>query len=516
MLITRNTKINIIIVALIGTALLVVGAVVGEKMFLYSIPVIFYPVIIIYWASLVNLKVVNYRIRRLFLLLAANLVYWSFIQIYKYNMLENEITIIRYSWYSYYIPLVSFPLLCFMIALGIGDSELGRYNRLLSLLWCVAGAMILMVFTNDLHEWVFIFYNGFELSNSDYRYGPGYYIIMMWILVLISLSLLISIRKIVFAAVRRDVWIPTIIFVIGVIYGLLNSFTRIFYYHDMKILRFQQMFSTLIIAFWESCIQIGMVRSNRNYDRLFVASSTNMVIQDKSNNIVYSTNGFQKDTTAGSGRRIHRMDITGGSVVWIDDISRLLEARSRLSDVKGVLSEEGELLKAEKEMQERKTRLMIRDRVYSMLSEKLEEKNQEIERLIDADIPNRIKLAKISVLGAYIKRWSNLKLLQEREHEQGNTVLATKELTLSIKESLEYAESMGLRSYLDMEKTLDYYDGNILIDIYEHFEVRLEKLLEAARYVYVRMYERNGGLVLEMTEDDEEEPSLRYQSGGER
>ena len=99
--------------------------------------------------------------------------------------------------------------------------------------------------------------------------------------------------------------------------------------------------------------------------------------------------------------------------MWIDDITRFRKIRARLTETRASLSEAGELIRAEQAIQEKKAKLEIRDRLFSDISMAMEKKNREIEELIESDMDIEQKLSRIAVVGAYIKRWSNLKLLQE-------------------------------------------------------------------------------------------------------
>ncbi|MCR5214114.1 MAG: hypothetical protein K6E10_06835 [Eubacterium sp.] len=415
----------------------------------------------------------------------------------------------RYTWYSYYIPMIAFPLINFFISLCLGKYDVEFLYKVFKPLLSVAITLVVLVYTNDFHQELFYFYNGFEHADNEYTYGPVYALIAIWIVVLQIISIVLTFRKISIDSAKKYIWIPLSFFILGIVFSCIIVFTDLLVIDGVTIIHFHQFYSVLIVGFWESCIQIGMVVSNRNYDKLFEASATNTVIQNSDRKIVYSTKGFENDKI-GKGRRIHRHSIAGGEVIWIDDISQLMEKRAQLSEVKEMLSQERELLSAEKRIQEKKVKLETRDRLYTNMSQRMEKKNQEIEDLIKSHMDDREKLARISVIGAYIKRWCNLSLLMNKD------MILVKELDLSVRESLEYAELAGIKSYLDFRVPEDkLYEGKAVIEIYERFGNNLEKLVGKVAFLYVKIDETDKGLLLEMTVDDDEEPELRYESGGE-
>ena len=334
------------------------------------------------------------------------------------------------------------PLVSYFISLSIGrdrDERLPLFSRLL-----IIPAISLLVFTitNDFHQKVFVFYNGIENGNHDYSYCWGFYIIIAWIVSIMLLSLITAILRSTKGESGKYVWIPILILVLGIIYGLLNTFTDLFYINGISI-KFQQVFSFILIIFWESFIQIGVIGSNRDYDFVFRKSSSNAVLLDNSNNIVYASDNF--DSTDAiyelneqpmiiNGKKLHKEKLQGGYVCWSEDISGLLDMQNRLNETLEELSEEGEILRAEKEIKKRKAALESRTRIYDELSRSLEDKCQRISELLDKDMDEHLKLAIVAVIGVYIKRWSNLKLLSE----SGD--MDVHELVLAVRESMDYLE----------------------------------------------------------------------------
>ena len=477
MLITKRTKRSIFLF-LISIIIIVLFSCYQFVVFRSSISIILSGVLVITWGAGLWLRIIDSRIRNLFILMISYVLVWFLIQFTKYNLIYSE-TGTRYLWYLFYIPLTMIPLVSYFISLSIGrdrDEKLPLLSRLL-----IIPAISLLVFTitNDFHQKVFVFYNGIENGNHDYSYCWGFYIIIAWIVSIMLLSLITAILRSTKGDSGKYIWIPILILVLGIIYGLLNTFTDLFYINGISI-KFQQVFSFILIIFWESFIQIGVIGSNRDYDYVFRKSSSNAVLLDNSNNIVYASDNF--DSTDAiyelneqpmiiNGKKFHKEKLQGGYVCWSEDISVLLDMQNRLNETLEELSEEGEILRAEKEIKKREAALESRTRIYDELSRSLEDKCQRISELLDKDMDEHLKLAIVAVIGVYIKRWSNIKLLSE----SGD--MDVHELVLAVRESMDYLELLGIHSELSVI-TNGSMSGEKILSLYEKFESSVESFIK--------------------------------------
>ncbi|MDO4491079.1 MAG: hypothetical protein Q4B85_08440 [Lachnospiraceae bacterium] len=95
----------------------------------------------------------------------------------KYAAILNDCVLLRYAWYAYYAPVLWIPLVLFYISMTIDP----RRKRMVFLVLKGFGwftlALILLVFTNDLHQQMFRFQPGFREWNSTYSYGWLYWLI---------------------------------------------------------------------------------------------------------------------------------------------------------------------------------------------------------------------------------------------------------------------------------------------------------------------------------------------------
>ena len=127
------------------------------------------------WGISVRARIVQVQARRYLTGIAALIVLWLVLRSLKYGIFNENVDARRYLWYGYYISMIYMPLMAFLVAMSLGKSENYRLPRWTGALYIVAGLILLMVLTNDLHRFVFVFPNN-VMSDRDYSYGPGYYI----------------------------------------------------------------------------------------------------------------------------------------------------------------------------------------------------------------------------------------------------------------------------------------------------------------------------------------------------
>lgn len=124
--------------------------------------------ILAYWTVSVINRVSDKNIRTG---LATTIILMSMVlllKLVKYNVVY-EGTAERYFWYSYYIPQCIAPVVFLKTVLGMARKSGKPLSNLWNLLFVPAVLLILLVFTNDVHEQVFSFAQGLENANSVYK-----------------------------------------------------------------------------------------------------------------------------------------------------------------------------------------------------------------------------------------------------------------------------------------------------------------------------------------------------------
>src|SRR5699024_3608977 len=116
------------------------------------------------------------------------IVGWLLLRLFKYQLPQDG-TLCRMCWYGYYIFQLALPaaLLYLTELLDRKEGEMRVVRPLWPPLACYA-LSVLLVLTNDLHQLVFRFDPAGDWA-SDYRYGPGYWIVAAFSLLFFALAL---------------------------------------------------------------------------------------------------------------------------------------------------------------------------------------------------------------------------------------------------------------------------------------------------------------------------------------
>ena len=205
-----------------------------------------------------------------------------FVRLLKYHVFYEE-TATRYLWYSYYIPQCIAPVVLLLTILGMGRQEGRPLSKGWYMLFLPAAMLIILVFTNDLHEQVFSFAEGLEYSNKKYKWEWGYYLILSWMVGLyLSIGVLLYVKCRI-SWCRKKAWIPLVLFVTCFILCVLREV------FDPSFIRMPEAVVFSVVIVFESLIRIGFIPSNVNHEGLFYLADISASIADKNLNVVLSS-----------------------------------------------------------------------------------------------------------------------------------------------------------------------------------------------------------------------------------
>ena len=111
------------------------------------------------WGYSIDRRIIQKQALHCLRLTAALMLVWLILRTLKYEFV-TDLTVARYIWYLYYLPMLFIPLLGVYIALSLGKSEEYRLTEKAGFLVAVPGILFLLVITNDLHQQVFAFSSG--------------------------------------------------------------------------------------------------------------------------------------------------------------------------------------------------------------------------------------------------------------------------------------------------------------------------------------------------------------------
>lgn len=432
--------------------------------------------------------------RNMLTAVAVMMILWFLLREFKWRFVTDP-DLLRWLWYAFYVPLMAIPLFAFLISLSLGEGEKFRLPRWTWAIWAVTAAVILTVLTNDLHSLAFVFPAGSPRSEDNYTYGPAFFAAALWGVALAAAAFFIMLRRYREPDRSRRLLLPLLPFFAAVAYLVL-------YVLRIPILpgyvRDLAAFDCLVFtAFFESCIRAGLIQSNSEYFRLFKDSGDiSAQILDDDLNVVYAARGAEnvdreiireaaEPVLLPSGKRLHKMRVRGGWAVWTEDISELLAVRETLELRQEELMERNALLELEYRREREHRAVEEQNRLYDLMLSRTKTQLAMADALA-AEYrrrPDRRILAKITVLGSFIKRRKDMVLSLESA-----PTLSEERLSSALDESCRALGTLGVRgTYLVRTGELD---GEAAAEIYDFFEAVIEAALDRARFISARVTRR--------------------------
>ena len=463
-------------------------------------------------ASLYN-RIIQTRIRCYMSAIALLMIFWFIIRTMKFYFISEELypDVVRHLWYLYYLSMLFIPLLAVYVAMSIGETEDSHLPMKAALLYIPTLFLFLLVITNDLHELVFIFpADAAVWTDNDYSYGVGYYIVNAWMLFCALSMLYVMSKKRRIAESKKLIFIPCIPIIALLLY-------LIFYSSGAPWLRFILGDVTAVIclmyaATLELCIQFGFIQANTHYMELFCASTMGAQITDKDYHVILSSaaaKNVDKETLAKTknesvmlkgGVRLSGAPIKKGHVVWTEDMLPLLKVLEELQEAKENLEDSNKILEEEHALKKREAHIMEQDRLYNIIQHDTAHQiclmDTMIKQAETADSDEKRKLLqKMLVIGAYLKRRSNLVFLADK-----SSMLDANELVLTIGESMDNLEVLGISCGFRTELTEPVLAYQI-IAMYDFFETTVECALDGICSITVYAGKRDGSLFLNINTD---------------
>ncbi len=473
-----------------------------------------YIVLFATWGLSAYSRIIQPVTRRYLSEIAFLMVFWFVIRSLKFHIVSSELypNITRYLWYLYYLAILFIPLLAVFVAISIGKSENYRLSKKATLLYIPTTVLFLLVITNDLHQLVFTFPKDAVVWTDDkYGYTVVYYFLILWLFFCALTMFTVMYKKRRVSGTKRMILLPCIPLVALVFYLILYFF-RIewlqFIAGDMTAVMCLMYAATL-----EICIQCGFIQANTHYMELFDASTVGAQITDKEYHVLRSSRAAKDMDTKvlcqtargpvmlNDGIRLSGAPIRVGHVVWTEDISQLLKVLDELEEVKENLEDSNTILEEEHALKKREAHIMEQDRLYTIIQRDTAHQIRLLDHMIEQvetvtrDEERKQLLRKMLVIGAYLKRRSNLVFLADK-----SSTLDAKELALTLGESLDNLETCGISCGFQMDLKEPVLSDQ-MIAMYDFFEKVVERSLDCTYSITVYAGKTDDFLFLHVNTD---------------
>lgn len=451
--------------------------------------------LVIFWGVSIIHRIIRKDLRLYLLIIAIFILFFLVVRMIKYGLTRNDDILNRYLWYSYYVSQCLIPPTLLLASLSIETKDGKPLKKTWFLIFIPAIILLSLIYTNDLHQLAFIF----EYSENDFSYKHGivFYLAIIWEILITIISIIIMIIKCQVSACRKKIWIPIFTFLGCVFISTICFLVNISSFKIPELL----CFSCILII--ESCINIGLIPSNINYEKYFYHSMCSAFITDENLQVIYrskSSLSLDKDQLKAAiispimvnkNTRFYGTKIHGGYTFRSEDLSLINEINIGLQEAKQQIKEENDIIEAENEMKKQSAKIDEQKKLYAKVETYTKDEINKLNNLLllktinEEDFINKMRFA--CVLAAYIKRRSNLILLSKKDK-----LMDVDELALSINESISYLSLTNIECFLDFNLK-GKINSDILGIIYDFFEmcVVIDPYLQASFLVHLFQKEKN-------------------------
>lgn len=261
---------------------------------------------------------------------------------------------------------------------------------------------------------------------------------------------------------------------------------------------------------WEFYIWIGLVPVNVEYCGIFEHADIGMQLIGNDGSRIRSGNASEvtpeqlkelesrESLTIAPGFELHSFRLNDGLFLWNKDVSQMQDTIDQLRESAEALEQEGGLLEEEWKTREQETRLAARNQIYDELTREVEHPLQMIRETAehtDETVDEQETLRRLVLLGTYIKRRCNLRLIQKNT-PQGT--ISADDLRISLKDMADAMNETGIRTRMDWV-TERAYSPEFAIHVFDTLEALLERTGFSPENVHLRA--ENGQVLISATDD---------------
>ena len=487
---------QVIFVGLVIAALLcrIVGKVSPRYLFWGILRTLIYIGLYIGWGISIHKRVVQKAAKNTLIFISGLMIFWFIVRSIKY-FFAMDVNVERYLWYSYYLPMLFIPQAAVQTAVLLGQPEEYILPKWLKLLYVPTTLCFLLVLSNDFHQCVFSFAAGEVWTDKGYRYAWGYYTVLLWEVVCAVAAFALMVYKCRLS--QRKKYLPVIGIGISILYAIIYASGA----EWMQVIGgdITAALCLMFVCIFESCIYCGLIQTNTGYEELFEVCTMGAQITDRNYCVRYtSANAMElleavmREAEKGGvvvdkKTLIQNRPIQGGHILWQEDIEYIIMLLERMEENRKTIEEsncleqENYQTKAKINMLREKNRLY--DKLQTQTAGQIGLLNELLSRYeVEEDlVKSRRLLAKISVIGTYIKRYGNLIFIGERAE-----ISDVAELGACLEESFSSLKLMGIECALTAPVGERIYVRDA-VRIYSFFESIVEACVDSIQFMWVKI-----------------------------
>lgn len=487
---------QVIFVGLVIAALLcrIVGKVSPRYLFWGILRTLIYIGLYIGWGISIHKRVVQKAAKNTLIFISGLMIFWFIVRSIKY-FFAMDVNVERYLWYSYYLPMLFIPQAAVQTAVLLGQPEEYILPKWLKFLYVPATLCFLLVLSNDFHQCVFSFAAGEVWTDKGYSYAWGYYTVLLWEVVCAVAAFALMVYKCRLS--QRKKYLPVIGIGISILYAIIYASGA----EWMQVIGgdITAALCLMFVCIFESCIYCGLIQTNTGYEELFEVCTMGAQITDRNYCVRYtSANAMELseavmreaekgDVVVDKKTLIQNRPIQGGYILWQEDIEYIIMLLERMEENRKTIEESNCLEQENYQTKAKINMLREKNRLYDKLQTKTAGQigllNELLSRYeVEKDlVKSRRLLAKISVIGTYIKRYGNLIFIGERAE-----ISDVAELGACLEESFSSLKLMGIECALTAPAGERIYVQDA-VRIYSFFESIVEACVDSIQFMWVKL-----------------------------
>ncbi len=452
---------------------------------------VFLFVLIVYTFSILH-RVTDKYIATALVISSVSAIFFLFVGLIKY-LVEDNIVIETLLWYSFYIPMFTMTasLVYVMMRAEHTVRPMNIKRAIKWFKWYVFAeiAVLILIFTNHLHEWVFVV-TDYQHSYHAYNFGYAIVLFIMYLGILITLVTLIgqcihAPRKVMFLFPASMV-------------ALMFIYSSGYIFDFEPVLNFEISFaiSGIAIIFSELCMISRILPLNKGHKTLFLHSSLAMQIKDRENNTKASSIVTMKTD---ENYVLRQWEIAGGTFLYFEDQTSLNNMNKSLLQINEMRRKNNRLLLQKSKLQADLATLAVQREIYESIDKILLDGTEKIEQLSKAvnQNDNRKKaMAKINFLACSMKRACMFRInLLYLKSQQVNILLNSLNELVNYSDSLELAITVSCRTTKDVK-------SSCAVSMYSFYTSAIEAALaNNAKTLLVQIYEQDDKIVMSLLGD---------------
>lgn len=218
--------------------------------------------LVVAWGVSLIHRMVRKDLLAYFLTVAVLILFFLVVRMMKYELTKGLDKPLRYFWYTYYVPQMFIPPTILLAAFSLENKKGKPLAKIWYLLYLPAIILIILIFTNEIHGWAFAL--NFD-GDFSYKHRIVFYIALAWEIVVTFISLIVLILKCRVAACKKKMWVPVTAFIVC------SAISTICFLTDTAAFKIPELICFSGIVVIESCITIGLIPTNEDYENYFFA-----------------------------------------------------------------------------------------------------------------------------------------------------------------------------------------------------------------------------------------------------